>query len=154
MSEASHLGTATGKSCLDQPQGPTCSLIWLWIPSCLPPRALITSAPLPNLVHAPSLNFLNFSLYLCLLEAHLKNSVHPCVLCQTARWVDRGDGCGAVGQGDTDAVVSTCAEWICLWSQWTVMRHRTGCHVGLKSSTLKYICVYQWWKKYSNILVE
>lgn len=28
MSEASHLRTTTGKSCLDQPQGPTCFLIW------------------------------------------------------------------------------------------------------------------------------
>lgn len=76
MSEARHLGTATGKSCSDQPQGTTCSLIWLWTPSSLPSLTLITPTPPPNLVHARLLisQLATFSLYLP-LAAHLK----PCL---------------------------------------------------------------------------
>lgn len=56
MSEASHLRTTTGKSCLDQPQGPTCFLIWFtnWLVFL----ALITPTRIfANLVHAPFPNF-------------------------------------------------------------------------------------------------
>lgn len=52
MSEVSHLRTTTGKSCLDQPQGPTCFLIWFtnWLVFL----ALITPTCIfANLVHAP-----------------------------------------------------------------------------------------------------